>query len=69
MESIELKASTGNEQPRSVREIMYDRGERDGRAGLNPNSTSSDYIRGYFDGRRRRAEDKLRYGDPICTCH
>ena len=41
-------------------ELRYQRGERDGRAGLNPSSTSPDYMRGYKQGRRTRIEQSLR---------
>lgn len=42
-------------------ELRYHRGKRDGRAGLNPSSTSPDYMRGWRQGRRIRIEQKLRY--------
>ena len=45
-----------------ARELMYRRGERDGRAGLNPSSTSADYMKGYAEGRRTRIEQSLRTG-------
>lgn len=44
----------------TVQELMYRRGMRDGLAGLNPSSTSEDYIKGYFDGRRARIERQIR---------
>jgi hypothetical protein len=43
-----------------AKELRYRRGERDGRAGLNPSSTSADYMKGYVQGRRTRIERSLR---------
>ncbi len=48
--------------PVDARDLMYRRGERDGLAGLNPSSTSADYMRGYVEGRRARLEKNLRTG-------
>jgi len=48
----------------SADELSYQRGYRDGLAGLNMSSTPPSYQRGYIDGRRKRLEDQLRYG-----CH
>ena len=45
-----------------TKELMYRRGERDGRAGLNPSSTSADYMKGYVEGRRTRIERSMRTG-------
>jgi hypothetical protein len=45
-----------------AKELMYRRGDRDGRAGLNPSSTSPDYMKGYVEGRRSRIERNLRTG-------
>lgn len=42
-----------------VNKLMYDMGNRDGLAGLNPSSTSSEYLRGFVDGRRKRIEKKV----------
>lgn len=44
----------------NAKELRYRRGERDGRAGLNPSSTSADYMEGYLEGRRNRVERSLR---------
>jgi hypothetical protein len=46
-------------------ELMRRRGERDGKDGFNPSSTSPDYFRGYLEGRRFRVEQKIRYGEKI----
>lgn len=40
---------------------MYLCGQRDGLEGLNPSSTSVDYLKGYWEGRRERLERKMRY--------
>jgi len=45
-----------------AKELMYQRGERDGLAGLNASSTSADYMKGYTAGRRARIERNLRTG-------
>ena len=43
-----------------AKQLMQQRGERDGLAGLNPSSTSADYMKGYWEGRRVRSERNLR---------
>lgn len=42
-------------------EINFSRGKRDGFGGLNPSSTSKEYMKGYLEGRREREEHKLQY--------
>jgi hypothetical protein len=46
---------------KTTQDLMYCRGKRDGLEGLNPSSTSDEYMKGYIDGRRIRLEQKLRY--------
>lgn len=45
----------------NANELRYQRGNRDGCAGLNPSSTSQEYWQGYIAGRRTSAEQKLRH--------
>ena len=55
-----VKRDTGASTETKSCELRHQRGNRDGRAGLNPSSTSSDYMRGYVQGRRVRIERSLR---------
>ena len=49
---------------KTAEELSYQRGYRDGLAGLNMSSTPAAYVQGWQDGRRQRIENQLRYG-----CH
>jgi hypothetical protein len=53
-----------------VKELMYRMGERHGLEGLSPSSTSSEYMKGYVQGRRTRIEKSVRSGERHeCLCH
>jgi hypothetical protein len=43
------------------KDIMYQRGERDGLAGLNMSSTSQRYVDGWTEGRRIRVEKRIQF--------
>jgi hypothetical protein len=49
------------EEKEKTKKLMYDRGYRDGREGLNMNSTSAEYHMGYKEGRQLRIEKALAY--------
>lgn len=44
-----------------AKKLMYERGYRDGREGLNMNSTNVEYHMGYKEGRLLRIEKALAY--------
>lgn len=60
---LKRKLQIEPEKPIEVKPIeegaMRQRGERDGREGLNPSSTSQEYLTGYTVGRRARVEESM----------
>lgn len=61
-EQTQTAQTQGEQIASDAKNPMYQRGERDGLAGLNPSSTSADYMKGYGEGRRTRIERNLRAG-------
>ncbi len=59
-EQTQAELTRGEQIATDAKNLMYQRGERDGLAGLNPSSTSADYMKGYGEGRRTRIERNLR---------
>ena len=46
-----------------AKNLSYQRGYRDGRQGLSPSSTSTDYWRGWQEGRKAKAIEGLQRGE------